>query len=186
MREKDHSPRKMLQSPKQGAVYPLPGYSSSSSSTITTSSSTSTILPQVPYDLSNRSSSSNLLHQQQLASDQPLDLRVERKKTSPSNTSTSSSHSTERGNSSSDDGMEDENSNVIDSSINNKEDCRRSPSPLNMNNNNVKISNNNYITVKDELRLSSISTPSQSLFPPPSLHPLMLGKFVFVYFFDLI
>lgn len=156
MREKDHSPRKMLPSPKQGAVYPLPGF-------------TSSILAQVPYDLSNRSSSSNLLHQQQIASDQPLDLRVEHKKASPS----SSSQSTERGNSSSDDGMEDENSNVIDGI---KEERPQSSSPLSMNNNNVKVSNNNYLTVKDELRLSSINSPSQTLFPPPTLHPLMLGK----------
>ena len=73
MREKDHSPRKMLPSPKQGAVYPLLGLGST--------------LP-APFDLSlvNRSSSSNLLHQQQQQhqslTEQPLDLRVERKKSS--------------------------------------------------------------------------------------------------------
>ncbi|CAO1393374.1 unnamed protein product [Diamesa serratosioi] len=80
MREKDHSPRKMLPSPKQGAVYPL-GLPSTLSAI------------QLPYDLSttsSRSSSSSssssisLLQQQQQQQqhslDQPLDLRVEHKK----------------------------------------------------------------------------------------------------------
>lgn len=67
MREKDHSPRKMLPSPKQGCIYPLLGANMSLS-------------VQIPYDLStsSRSSTASLLHSAD--DDQPLDLRVDRKK----------------------------------------------------------------------------------------------------------
>lgn len=152
MREKDHSPRKMLPSPKLGSVYPLAGANSLLSSN------------HVPFDLSNRSSSSNLLHQQQTALDQPLDLRVEKKKFVPSLLRRSNSDSP----------MEDENSNVIKR--------ERSLSPLssnNNNNNNTKLSNKNYLTVKDDLRIPGLPTHNQPLFPPPSLHPLVLGELCF-------
>lgn len=171
----------MLPSPKLGAVYPIPGFTSSSGSATSSGA---------PFDLSNRSSSSNLLHQQQIASDQPLDLRVERKRSSETGRSSSSRSGGEDGS------TEDENSNVIVED-NGDDDLHhgnhhlnhhhlhrsgggsdRSDSPLNMNNNNnnFKVSNNNYLHVKDELRLS---TPSQALFAPPSLHPLMLGELIF-------
>lgn len=67
MREKDHSPRKMLPSPKQGSIYPMLGAGS-------------TLEVQIPYDLStsSRSTAVSLLHS--LNNDQPLDLRVDRKK----------------------------------------------------------------------------------------------------------
>lgn len=67
MREKDHSPRKMLPSPKQGCIYPMMG-------------STVSLGVQIPYDLStsSRSTTASLLHS--LNNDQPLDLRVDRKK----------------------------------------------------------------------------------------------------------
>lgn len=69
MREKDHSPRKMLPSPKQGCIYPMLG-------------SSIPVGVQIPYDLStsSRSSTASLLHS--LNNDQPLDLRVDRKKVS--------------------------------------------------------------------------------------------------------
>lgn len=146
MREKDHSPRKMLPSPKQGAVYPLLGVNFPHSG------------PK-PFDLSvqNRSSSSNLLHQEQNALEQPLDLRVDRKR---STTLTQ---------------IEDENSNII--SIKKEEfKWERSESPLHLNNSNLKSSNNNYLSIKEELRIPGLSAHSQALLPPPSLHPLMLGK----------
>lgn len=67
MREKDHSPRKMLPSPKQGCIYPMLGSSVS-------------LEVQIPYDLStsSRSTAVSLLHP--FSDDQPLDLRVDRKK----------------------------------------------------------------------------------------------------------
>lgn len=67
MREKDHSPRKMLPSPKQACIYPMLG-------------SSIPVGIHIPYDLSTsgRSSTANLLHS--LNNDQPLDLRVDRKK----------------------------------------------------------------------------------------------------------
>lgn len=67
MREKDHSPRKMLPSPKQGCIYPMLG-------------STVSLGVQIPYDLStsSRSTTASLLHS--LNNDQPLDLRVDHKK----------------------------------------------------------------------------------------------------------
>lgn len=67
MREKDHSPRKMLPSPKQGCIYPMLG-------------SNVSLEVQIPYDLStsSRSTAVSLLHS--LSNDQPLDLRVDRKK----------------------------------------------------------------------------------------------------------
>lgn len=67
MREKDHSPRKMLPSPKQACIYPMLG-------------SSIPVGVQIPYDLStsSRSSTASLLHS--LNNDQPLDLRVDRKK----------------------------------------------------------------------------------------------------------
>uniref|UniRef100_A0A182K8S9 Uncharacterized protein n=1 Tax=Anopheles christyi TaxID=43041 RepID=A0A182K8S9_9DIPT len=197
MREKDHSPRKMLPSPKQGAVYPLLGLGST--------------LP-APFDLSlvNRSSSSNLLHQQQQQhqslAEQPLDLRVERKKSSVgggggggtggnggTSTSTSSDDETDPPRASSTDSKP--GSNVIffndnnnnSNNLNNNHskqpsDSDKSPSPTNHHNNNnnnnnsSKYTNNNHINIKDEFRISSLAnhSPSALFSGPPGLNPLML------------
>uniref|UniRef100_A0A182W6T8 Uncharacterized protein n=1 Tax=Anopheles minimus TaxID=112268 RepID=A0A182W6T8_9DIPT len=193
MREKDHSPRKMLPSPKQGAVYPLLGLGST--------------LP-APFDLSlvNRSSSSNLLHQQQQQhqslAEQPLDLRVERKKSSGgggggrgggTSTSTSSDDETDPPRASSTDSKP--GSNVIffndnnnnSNNLNNNHskqgpcDSDKSPSPTNHNHNNnnnnsSKYTNNNHINIKDEFRISSLAnhSPSALFSGPPGLNPLML------------
>ncbi|XP_055712322.1 transcription factor hamlet-like [Phlebotomus papatasi] len=149
MREKDHSPRKMLPSPKQGAVYPLLGSNLSFSS-------------QIPYDLSlgSRSSSSNLLLQQNESQhDQPLDLRVDHKKIA--------FHCTTNR-------VEDENSNVII-----MDQRSMSPINNNNNDDNCKTTNNNNsstFTSKEELRIPNLPCHSPaSLFPSPTtLHPLML------------
>lgn len=113
MREKDHSPRKMLPSPKQGSVYPLLGLVP-----------TTTYASQVPYDLSVTaahtstaalgtsplsltisalSQSHNEAKNRKRCSsyDQPLDLRLAHKKHDGSNASGASSP------------LEDENSNLI-------------------------------------------------------------------------
>ncbi|XP_055593942.1 histone-lysine N-methyltransferase MECOM-like [Uranotaenia lowii] len=167
MREKDHSPRKMLPSPKQGAVYPLLGLGS-------------TISAQLPFDFSssNRSSSSNLLHQQQSLLDQPLDLRVDHKKSSTSCSSNSdeeeTSSRTPLEDGKADQGLQDNNNNL---SSNSTESCSKSPSlnnNNNNNNNNVKFTNNNHISVKDEFRISNLGNHSPAIFPPPGINPLML------------
>jgi uncharacterized Zn-finger protein len=165
MREKDHSPRKMLPSPKQGAIYPngLP-------------------LPtlHLPFDLItaiNRSSSSGssndspspASHEQQ--SDQPLDLRVERKK----------SYNNEIENET-DNNIEDENSNSIIANNNymkSDSNQEKPTSPVDLNsknfNQNAKRLLNNH-----QLNINGLNAPqaqrlsSAPLFPPPTLHPLML------------
>lgn len=103
MREKDHSPRKMLPSPKQGCVYPLIGTSLLSHQPPSNHHLQHQLQQpqhtiQGPYDLSttSRSSQISLLHQPN--NDQPLDLRVDYKKVK-----TSSPH----------DSIEDENQNFI-------------------------------------------------------------------------
>nr|XP_049464264.1 protein glass-like [Anopheles coluzzii] len=193
MREKDHSPRKMLPSPKQGAVYPLLGLGST--------------LP-APFDLSlvNRSSSSNLLHQQQQQhqslTEQPLDLRVERKKSSVgggtggggggTSTSTSSDDETDPPRASSTDSKAgsnviyfNDNNNNSNNNLNNNHskqpsDGDKSPSPTNHHNNNnnnsSKYTNNNHINIKDEFRISSLAnhSPGALFSGPPGLNPLML------------
>ena len=173
MREKDHSPRKMLPSPKQGAIYPLG-------------------LPlaglQLPFDLltsisrssssasSTASSSSSSQKQQQ--SDQPLDLRVEHKKSSIAsfNENENESH------------IEDENSNSIIANNNYlKSDSNhrqeKSPSPIDLNNKNFNqnakrlLSNqlNGLNGLKLDAQQAQRLSNAQHLFPPhPSLHPLML------------
>ncbi|XP_017489130.1 PREDICTED: protein sister of odd and bowel-like [Rhagoletis zephyria] len=118
MREKDHSPRKMLPSPKQGCVYPLLGLVP-----------TTTYASQVPYDLSvtaARTSSAaactsplsltiSALSQSHKEAktrkrcssyDQPLDLRLAHKKHDGCSASGASSP------------LEDENSNLIYSGTN--------------------------------------------------------------------
>ncbi|XP_058818627.1 histone-lysine N-methyltransferase MECOM-like [Topomyia yanbarensis] len=172
MREKDHSPRKMLPSPKQGAVYPLLGMGS-------------TVSAQLPYDFStnNRSSSSNLLHQQQSLLDQPLDLRVDHKKSTNSSSSTSDEEELPR--TSAEDVKPSsvipfqDNNNNNNVSNNNTANNRKSPSPIsnnnnNNNNNNVKYTNNNHINVKDEFRISNLTGHNPPIFPPPGINPLML------------
>lgn len=161
----------MLPSPKQAAVYPLLGLGS-------------TISAQLPFDFStnSRSSSSNLLHQQQSLLDQPLDLRVEHKKSSNSSSSTSDEEETPRT------PAEDiakpnsvipfqDNNNNNNLSNNNTDSSNKSPSPINHNNNNnnsVKYTNNNHINVKDEFRISNLANHSPPIFPPPGINPLML------------
>lgn len=209
MREKDHSPRKMLPSPKQGAVYPLLGGANP----------LSLFASQLPFDLSpsNRSSSSSLnfslaqqqqlQHQQQQREsiqaaqnaasanthDQPLDLRVDHKK-SYTSSSGGNNNNVDCVNNNLVRMEEDENKNLI------FVDHRRSLSPcgsdkeealstkglshslaslssstssLLLNNNNNSTSNYN---LKEELRINSnLHSPVAALFPsPPALHPLML------------
>lgn len=112
MREKDHSPRKMLPSPKQGCIYPMMG-------------ATVSLGVQIPYDLStsSRSTTASLLHS--INHDQPLDLRVDRKKTNAQ--------------------IEDENRNLIIS-----DDSSDAPPSIDrflhtklMNNNDLRSKNNN-------------------------------------------
>ncbi|XP_055638531.1 MDS1 and EVI1 complex locus protein EVI1-A [Toxorhynchites rutilus septentrionalis] len=169
MREKDHSPRKMLPSPKQGAVYPLLGMGS-------------TISAQLPFDFStsNRSSSSNLLHQQQNLLDQPLDLRVDHKKSTNSSSSTSDEEDPPRNlpedsKPTSVTPYQDNNNNNNLSNNNTTHSSNKSPSPISNNNNNsVKYTNNNHINVKDEFRISNLANHSPPIFPPPGINPLML------------
>uniref|UniRef100_A0A0K8W998 MDS1 and EVI1 complex locus protein EVI1 n=1 Tax=Bactrocera latifrons TaxID=174628 RepID=A0A0K8W998_BACLA len=128
MREKDHSPRKMLPSPKQGSVYPLLGLVP-----------TTTYASQVPYDLSvtaTRTSTAALgtsplsltisalsqshneaKNRKRCSSyDQPLDLRLAHKKHDGSNASGASSP------------LEDENSNLIYNITNyNNSNCHTKP-----------------------------------------------------------
>lgn len=171
MREKDHSPRKMLPSPKQGAIYPngLP-------------------LPalQLPFDLitainrpsssasSNDSPSPNSHHRHEQA-DQPLDLRVDHKKSSMLCNEIENDNENEN-----DNHTEDENSNSIIENNNYVKSERSSrdektPSPVDLNNKrfnqNAKrlLSNHHTLSMNGHRTLSN--TP---LFPPPSLHPLML------------
>lgn len=178
MREKDHSPRKMLPSPKQGCIYPM------------LSGTNVSLGVQIPFDLStsSRSTTVSLLHA--LNNDQPLDLRVERKKSSGSH------H------------FEDENRNLI---LSDESDVDASPptkfiNSKTINNNDLSSSNNNnnnnnhisinhnlinensldeskksFLNIKENLRTSSssasshlASSPVPNLFPAPSLHPLML------------
>lgn len=172
MREKDHSPRKMLPSPKQGAIYPLG-------------------LPlaglQLPFDLltsisrssssaSSTASSSSSSQRQQQQSDQPLDLRVEHKKSSiASNENENENH------------MEDENSNSIIANNNylksSDSNHEKSPSPVDLNrknfNQNAKRLLSNQLNGLNGLKIDAQQahrlSNAQHLFPPhPSLHPLML------------
>jgi Zinc finger, C2H2 type len=166
MREKDHSPRKMLPSPKQGAIYPLG-------------------LPlaglQLPFDLltsisrssSSASSTASSSSSKPQQADQPLDLRVEHKKSSiESHEHESESH------------LEDENSNSIIANNNYlKTEKSESPSPVDLNSKHFEQSakrllgsplsglNGLKLDAQQAQRLSN----AQHLFPPhPSLHPLML------------
>jgi hypothetical protein len=179
MREKDHSPRKMLSSPKQAAVYPnglpLPPLQlpldlitainrSSSSSTSSNDSS--------PSPVSHRSSSNGNSRRHEQQSDQPLDLRVEHKKSSIAyNEHENENH------------LEDENSNSIianNNYVKSDSNHEKSPSPvdeldLNRSRNAKRMLNNHH-----QLSINGLNAAAQqrlsnaSLFPPPSLHPLML------------
>ncbi|CAO1396572.1 unnamed protein product [Diamesa tonsa] len=162
----------MLPSPKQGAVYPL-GLPSTLSAI------------QLPYDLSttsSRSSSSSssssisLLQQQQQQQhslDQPLDLRVEHKKSIFIY-------------SENEDRIEDDNkSNILLNHNNNnnylnKNLHEKSPSPIQLNRKNSSISkflNNNHHLNLNGLKLDQQQQQrlaNTALFSPPSIHPLML------------
>lgn len=170
MREKDHSPRKMLPSPKQGAVYPTIG-----------SNNNLSLTSQLPFDLSpsSRTASSSFL-QQSPTHDQPLDLRVDHKKITYTRNNR----------------IEDENSNLIimtrsPSPINNNNNNNSHYNNNNnnnhhnnnnnhsTNNNNIeeggkKYSNNNVINVKEEFRIPNMGCHNSPLFPSQSIHPLML------------
>lgn len=186
MREKDHSPRKMLPSPKQGAIYPnglpfpplqLPfdlitaiNRSSSSSASSSNDSSPSPI----SHHRSNSNNNSRRHEHQQ--TDQPLDLRVEHKKSSIAY----NEHEQENEN---ENHLEDENSNSIianNNYVKSDSNHEKSPSPVEeLNSRNVKRMLNNHHH-HHHLNLNGLSAASQqrlsnaSLFPPPSLHPLML------------
>ncbi|CAD7079839.1 unnamed protein product [Hermetia illucens] len=187
MREKDHSPRKMLPSPKQGSVYPTLGQSPASYAS------------QLPYDLSpaNRNLSTSSITTSSTASatssvsqtsnctiqggssDQPLDLRLDHKKTISDSSS----------NSGNEDRLADENSNII------MIDNNRSQTPGNvfsvksgnlakatmvtLNNNLSSFEDSEKFrgsgnSFKDELRIPNLGCHRPGLFPPPAIHPLML------------
>lgn len=178
MREKDHSPRKMLPSPKQGVIYPnglpfpplqLPFdlitaiNRSSSSSTSSNDSS--------PSPGSNHSSNGNRRkHEQQ--TDQPLDLRVEHKKSSIAyNEHENENH------------LEDENSNSIianNNYVKSDSNHEKSPSPVDeldlSSSRNAKrmLSNHHQLNINGLNAAAQQRLSNASLFPPPSLHPLML------------
>lgn len=173
MREKDHSPRKMLPSPKQGAIYPngLP-------------------LPalQLPFDLItaiNRPSSSassndspspsSHRHEQ---TDQPLDLRVEHKKSSLLSKEIENENDNDN-----DHEHEDENSNSIianNNYVKSESIHEKSPSPIDLNNRNFQQNAKRLLSNHHHLNLNGLSAhnahrlSNTPLFPPPSLHPLML------------
>lgn len=187
MREKDHSPRKMLPSPKQGAIYPnglpfpplqLPfdlitaiNRSSSSSASSSNDSSPSPI----SHHRSNSNNNNNSRRHEHQQTDQPLDLRVEHKKSSIAY----NEHEQENEN---ENHLEDENSNSIianNNYVKSDSNHEKSPSPVEeLNSRNVKRMLNNHH--HHHLNLNGLSAASQqrlsnaSLFPPPSLHPLML------------
>lgn len=163
MREKDHSPRKMLPSPKQGAIYPngLP-------------------LPalQLPFDLitainrpsssasSNDSPSPNSQHRHEQA-DQPLDLRVDHKKSSLllCNDDNDNDHT------------EDENSNSIianNNYVKSESNHDKSPSPVDLNCSKQFSQNAKRLLNNHQLNINGHRLTNTPLFPPPSLHPLML------------
>ena len=170
MREKDHSPRKMLPSPKQGAIYPngLP-------------------LPalQLPFDLItaiNRPSSSassndspspsSHRHEQ---TDQPLDLRVEHKKSSLLSKEIENENDNDHDH-------EDENSNSIianNNYVKSESNHEKSPSPVDLNNKNFhqnakRLLSNHHLNLNGLSAQQAHRLSNTPLFPPPSLHPLML------------
>lgn len=184
MREKDHSPRKMLPSPKQGCIYPLLGANMSLS-------------VQIPYDLStsSRSSTASLLHSAD--DDQPLDLRVDHKKLTIEDENRNLIVKDEP---QSDDGFSinkecnlnhNNNSNAIEHNLNNNNNStfnNNNLSHLNNHNNNSNgsVGSTNSLdggntkkmfnlNIKENLRVPShIATPVPGLFPSQTLHPLML------------
>lgn len=179
MREKDHSPRKMLPSPKQGAIYPnglpLPPLQlpldlitainrSSSSSTSSNDSS--------PVSHRGSSNGNSRRHEQQ--SDQPLDLRVEHKKSSIAY----NEHENENENH-----LEDENSNSIianNNYVKSDSNHEKSPSPVDELDLNSSRNAKRMLSNHHQLNINGLNAAAQqrlsntSLFPPPSLHPLML------------
>lgn len=208
MREKDHSPRKMLPSPKQGAIYPnglpfpplqLPfdlitaiNRSSSSSASSSNDSSPSPVSHHHHQHHSSKSNN-NRRHEQ---SDQPLDLRVDHKKSSIAY----NEHEHENEN---ENHLEDENSNSIianNNYVKSDSNHEKSPSPVDdhdddevdlnscgSSRNAKRMLNNHHLhhhhqqqQQQHQLNMNGLSaaTPPRlsnaSLFPPPSLHPLML------------
>ena len=181
MREKDHSPRKMLPSPKQAAIYPnglpLPPLQlpldlitainrSSSSSASSNDSSPS------PISSHHSSNGKNNSRRHEHQSDQPLDLRVEHKKSSIA----CNEHENENH-------LEDENSNSIianNNYVKSDSNHEKSPSPvdevdLNSGSRNVKrLLNNHHPLSINGLNATQQRLSNAALFPPPSLHPLML------------
>ncbi|XP_053958924.1 uncharacterized protein LOC128863673 [Anastrepha ludens] len=118
MREKDHSPRKMLPSPKQGCVYPLLGlvptttyasqvpYDLSVTAARTSSAATSTSPLSLTISALSQSHKEAKTRKRCSSYDQPLDLRLAHKKHDGSSASGASSP------------LEDENSNLIYSGTN--------------------------------------------------------------------
>jgi hypothetical protein len=193
MREKDHSPRKMLPSPKQGAIYPnglpLPPLqlpfdlitAINRSSSSSASSNDSSPSPVSHHSNHHHHHSNSSRHEQRLQqhSDQPLDLRVEHKKSSIAY----NEHEQENEN---ENHLEDENSNSIIAN-NNYVKSEKSPSPviddevdLSSHRNAKRMLNNHHLNHHHhhQLNMNGLNAQSRlsnaSLFPPPSLHPLML------------
>lgn len=143
MREKDHSPRKMLPSPKQGSVYPLLGHPPATATSSSSSPST------VCYDLSstlNRPNSPSFGQKNNI--DQPLDLRLDHKKILISVNR-----------------FEDENRNIISPLSNGKMSPKTNTNANENNNNNSHHRNQN-------LRHKS-PPPGLPFQFPSGLHPLM-------------
>jgi hypothetical protein len=203
MREKDHSPRKMLPSPKQGAIYPnglpLPALQlpfdlitainshRPSSSASSSNDSPSPVSNHHRHEQSSSAASTSSTSS--TTSDQPLDLRVEHKKSCNDN-----ENEIENGH------IEDENSNSIIANNNyvKRESSRhdKSPSPIDLNHishhhhlqQQQQQQHHNKISAKrllsnhqqhHQLNLNGLNAQqaqrlSNPLFPPPSLHPLML------------
>lgn len=211
MREKDHSPRKMLPSPKQGAIYPnglpfpplqLPfdlitaiNRSTSSSASSSNDSSPSPISHHhhQHHSSSGGGGSNNSKRRHENQTDQPLDLRVEHKKSSIAFNEHEHEEENENENH-----LEDENSNSIianNNYVKSDSNHEKSPSPVddevdlngssnsgnNNNSRNIKrMLNNHQHQHHHQLNMNGLSAATQSrlsnasLFPPPSLHPLML------------
>lgn len=193
MREKDHSPRKMLPSPKQGAIYPnglplpalqlpfdlITAINRPSSSASSSNDSPSPGSNHHRHEQSSSASTSSSSSSTAAAADQPLDLRVEHKKSCNDNeTEPENGH------------IEDENSNSIianNNYVKSEINHEKSPSPIDLNH----ISNHHHHSSKMSSKrhqsphqlnlnlngLNAQHAPRLSnthLFPPPSLHPLML------------
>ncbi|KAG5684072.1 hypothetical protein PVAND_013321 [Polypedilum vanderplanki] len=182
MREKDHSPRKMLPSPKQGAIYPnglpLPALqlpfdliTAINRPSSSASSSNDSPSPGSNHHRHEQSSSASTSSSSSSSADQPLDLRVEHKKSCNDNeTEAENGH------------IEDENSNSIIANNNyvKNERQEKSPSPIDLNHLHSSSNKKRLLHHQPQLNLNGLNAQQAQrlsnapLFPPPSLHPLML------------